>query len=302
MASFTFIRGHHETHNLLGLEAARKAHAKVIPWRVVTQSGIYWNWSDTNMIKPNQSSHWYDKDGQPAYDATLREAKKYGLYPSVTSIIGILEKPPITSWAVNLMSEVCWNNASEDCEALSDYRERIEPIYQEKRKKAAEVGSAIHDYIQEYMEGANGRPSGKRVQGYEKQCELIEMWLDDNVEWAECEKSFSWFVNDLGYGGKIDIYGRLNDGRLFIADFKTQDLKGKDKPNWYDEWKWQLSAYRSYLNATSINETSVALSVVIDTGDIKQIHSREYSDEEMGKAWNKFAALTKAFYAIKELG
>ena len=59
--------------------------------------------------RPAESGHWYTKDGEPMYEivgsngkiraTTLRDAKKIGLVPSVTTIIGQLNKPALIGWA-----------------------------------------------------------------------------------------------------------------------------------------------------------------------------------------------------------
>lgn len=251
------------------------------------------------MIKPKASSHWYDKYGTPSYGSTLREARKFDLYPSVTSIIGILEKPAITAWKVNTMLDCAWNVSKDSCD-VDTWKSIVEDQWSEETKRAADVGTAIHDYAQSYIEGGT-TPSGNRVNGYEKQCELLEKWIDDNIDSCTCETSFSWTEYDQGYGGRIDCHGYLKDGRPFVLDFKTQNLKGKDKPNWYDEWKWQLAAYKKYLDDVSFTSKHVAISVVIDTGNIDMIYSREYDEEEMHKGFSKFVALLDTFYVLKEL-
>ena len=62
------------------------------------------------LIKDSQSEsgHWYDKNGNPAYEiigangkqrnTTLRDAKKLGLLPSVTTVIGAVAKPGLNRW------------------------------------------------------------------------------------------------------------------------------------------------------------------------------------------------------------
>lgn len=55
------------------------------------------------------SSHWYSLDGKPVHKlptkdgdgerpTTIRDARKLNLLPSVTGIIGILDKPQLTKW------------------------------------------------------------------------------------------------------------------------------------------------------------------------------------------------------------
>jgi len=56
-------------------------------------------------VEPN--GHWYTKDGTPAYTTigktgerptTLRDARKEGLLPSVTTINGQLSKAGLDTW------------------------------------------------------------------------------------------------------------------------------------------------------------------------------------------------------------
>ena len=58
------------------------------------------------MIKPEQSSHWYTKDGKPAYGANMTQARKEGLLPSVTSILQIIGKPGLDAWKMNELISV----------------------------------------------------------------------------------------------------------------------------------------------------------------------------------------------------
>ena len=54
------------------------------------------------------SAHWYQRDGVPLHTVlsakgeprptTLRDARKLGLLPSVTNILGVIAKPGLTSW------------------------------------------------------------------------------------------------------------------------------------------------------------------------------------------------------------
>ena len=57
----------------------------------------------------SEAGHWYDHDGNPMYtiigangkerNTTLRDAKKEGFVPSVTTIIGIAAKPSLENWS-----------------------------------------------------------------------------------------------------------------------------------------------------------------------------------------------------------
>jgi hypothetical protein len=264
------------------------------------------------MIRPNPSSHWYKPSGDPAYNATLRDARKEKLYPSVTQIIGILAKPAIESWAVNLMSETCWGHAPQwdstfGKEKIEDYRARIEPIYNERRSEAAIRGSAIHDFAEAYIQTI---PEANMVPGYEEQCKKLAQWIHDNIKCATAEQSFAHKLDDMGYGGRIDAYGWLTDGRPFVLDFKTQVCKGK--PTYYPEWQYQLAAYHAWRKDTFglislgpgglavTRPDPVCISVVIDTNS-PAIHVKEYTPEQIADALKVFKSIMATWYAIKGL-
>ena len=54
------------------------------------------------------SAHWYQRDGVACHTVpslkgeprptTLRDARKLGLLPSVTNILGVIAKPELTAW------------------------------------------------------------------------------------------------------------------------------------------------------------------------------------------------------------
>jgi hypothetical protein len=183
-------------------------------------------------------------------------------------------------------------------EPLEAYRARIEPIFQDARSRAANVGTAIHDFAEVCCNGGTAID----VEGYEEQCRLLRDWIDGNLtDNGVSEKSFS---HD-GYGGRIDWCGEDKQGRLVVIDFKTQDMKDRPNPNYYQDWKWQLAAYKRALDSTptssELDKHFIAISVVINTGDIKKIHAKEYSEAEMDEAWTQFEAIKAAWYAIKGL-
>ena len=63
--------------------------------------------------RPSESNHWYAKDGTPMYTVpaksgepratTLRDAKKMGLLPSVTTIMKSAASPGLEAWKLNQM-------------------------------------------------------------------------------------------------------------------------------------------------------------------------------------------------------
>lgn len=68
---------------------------------------------DELKVHAAESTHWYDQNGEPRYtvpyadpkkgfrNTTLRDAKKMGLVPSVTTILGVANKPALNRWKEN---------------------------------------------------------------------------------------------------------------------------------------------------------------------------------------------------------
>ena len=64
-----------------------------------------------------ESEHWYDKTGEAAYtvvgsngkerNTNLKDARKHGYVPSVTTILGVAAKPPLENWKINQALNCC---------------------------------------------------------------------------------------------------------------------------------------------------------------------------------------------------
>ncbi len=54
------------------------------------------------------NAHWYQRDGEPLHSVlsakgeprptTVRDARKLGLLPSVTNVLGVINKPELVEW------------------------------------------------------------------------------------------------------------------------------------------------------------------------------------------------------------
>src|SRR5512139_2124965 len=113
--------------------------------------------------RASQAGHWYTKDGKPAYTVigkngkeratTLRDAKKEGLVPSVTTILKEANKPALATWIqkqVLMAALTLTRNPEESDEAFIN---RIMEDSKQQAIKAAERGTQVHAYIQMGFEG-----------------------------------------------------------------------------------------------------------------------------------------------------
>ena len=111
--------------------------------------------------KNSESSHWYTKTGQSAYQVegktglratTLRDARKMDLVPSVTTILGVAAKPALTHWLQTQVLLSALTLPREPNEPESNWLERVMADSKVQGKQAADRGTAIHGVIESYFE------------------------------------------------------------------------------------------------------------------------------------------------------
>src|SRR5512138_3807912 len=115
----------------------------------------------------SDSGHWYAPDGTPRHttkakdgsmrNTTLRDARKEGLLPSVSGIIGILDKPALTRWKVKQGVLAVVTAPDVPGEGLDAKINRIldeEKQHEEEGKLAADRGTQAHDTISKVLHGA----------------------------------------------------------------------------------------------------------------------------------------------------
>lgn len=104
-------------------------------------------------IKPKRSPHFYTPSGEPRYGAGLREARKEGLYPSTTTITGIVDKYVIRAWEQSLLLDAAWEWHNETVLDLpeDEWKELVIKEWEWNKSSAAELGTAYHAAIEEML-------------------------------------------------------------------------------------------------------------------------------------------------------
>ena len=232
----------------------------------------------------SESGHWYTQEGEPMYtligangkerNTTLADARKLGLVPSVTGIIGVSAKPGLEEWKIKEGIKSGMVLTIESNETIDEFVRRCREHSKLVGKKAADKGSEIHYVIEE------GFVSGKESAPYL----AIKDWLDENYPLE------TWIAEDSfcakeGYGGKIDLY---SESGIFI-DFKTKDdLRGKDpKRLVYDEHGMQLSAYAQGCGF----DKAERVSIFVDREDTSLIACHVLDEETHSKHRDMFNSL-----------
>lgn len=236
------------------------------------------------MTHAAESMHWYGKDGSPCYTVTakngaerpttLRDARKIGLVPSVTSIIRCAAAPGLEKWKQDqvLMAALTLPRTADESEEA--YIDRIVRDSKEQARKAADRGTAIHAAIQGHYEGEppveEYWPHVRGASG------AIEAWMKGpwNAELS--------FAHPMGFGGKVDL-----SSYWAVVDFKSKEFESEDELKTYDEHAMQLAAYRQGLQAPKAKCAIVYVSVTVP-GLAKLI---ELPEDELQKGWDMFQGL-----------
>lgn len=245
--------------------------------------------------RASESNHFYDTDGSPQYSvtakngeqrpSTLRDCRKNGWVPSVTTILGVIAKPGLDAWKQNQTIDAALTLPRIEGESLDDFKLRVIQDAKEQGRKAAQLGTDIHASLDKAYSGKAYDPAHEV---YVKAVQEAVFLKYGDQEWI-AEKSFA---HPLGYGGKID----LASDRIVI-DFKTSSFtEDKIKMLGYDEHIQQLAAYATGLCI----QKPILANVYVSTVTPGLVYIKEYSAEEADWGWDCFKAILACWKTIKK--
>lgn len=239
-----------------------------------------------------QGSHWYRMNGsicEPCYElpkkngdgvkaVTLREAREFGLLPSVTTILGIVSKPELTNWLIGNGIMAALTLPRIEGEPLDNFVKRVIEDADKQSETARDFGTRIHDAIESFLT-LSMRPIDEDVEPF---VEPTLEWLDENLEQAT---STECCVGCLvaGVAGRLDLVGSLKGIGPSVIDFKTQRVK--EKPAFYSEFPLQLAAYARLSCGEPRGSWPALVSVVIDSGKPSAPHVKVW--EKLGEYYWK---------------
>lgn len=191
--------------------------------------------------------------------------------PSVTTVLGILNKPALLEWA--------WQCG---CKGLD---------YKAIRDQAADIGTLVHYLIMRELKGEKPDTSGYSAQDIEK----AENCLLKFYEWQKTNKLVPLFVEtpliseEYKFGGTIDCFGAVN-GEVMLLDFKT----GKAI---YPEMFYQLAAYAHLLHE---NGHLVKTAKILRIGREESEDFEERTMTTLDKQWEIFLHCLAVYNLQKE--
>ena len=233
-------------------------------------------------------SHWYTRDGQPAYTikkkdggdrpATLRDARKHNLLPSVTTIFNIMAKPQLEKWKLNKAIQAALTTTRDDDEPDDRYHQRILERSRKEVSEAAELGTRIHDAIEAAFGGHEPpedlKPYVLPTMEYLRKINLTNIELEQVV------------VNIReGYAGRVDLLAGFGDKRV-IVDFKTRKTRKGEKVTPYEFQPMQIAAY-AHAAFGSLKDVWGA-NIYISTTEPERIETVAYNADTLREEYEAF--------------
>ena len=255
----------------------------------------------TIIARSAESVHWYGQDGSPQYTVkakdgsdrptTLRDARKFNLVPSVTTVMKVAAKPALDVWKNEQLLLAALTLPRRPEETEKEFIARVIVDSKETGKRAAEAGTRIHESIEKHYAGEKNIEHPEAALAFEKL--VFEHFKTHPFQKWETEVSFS---SPMGFGGKVDLYTRIDESTPLgiVLDAKTKDFGPDDKVAAYDENLMQLAAYREGLDLPKARCANVFVSRT-HKGLVK-IH--EWSEEDLQRGWEMFQALLR-FWKLK---
>lgn len=246
---------------------------------------------------------YYNFDGV-SKECDLRVARKENLLPSVTTVLGIMDKYGLDEWKCQQVAIACAKKPFDDVnDSLDEYVQTMVKVADESREKAASFGTQMHTLVQAFIQQDSEQSFNFHI--FENTLEkdvvdkfnavkdvLFKGMHQGNISNQKCELSI---VNEqLGYAGRYDYYFERENGDRVLVDYKTQNTKPKRKPNIYKEWRWQLAAYGLVLKPTKY------LSVVISSSELGRIDFIEHDAMDMPQHEREFEAINRLYRMIKD--
>lgn len=214
---------------------------------------------------------WYDSEAK-VVEATLTEARASHYYPSVTSILDVINKPKVEIWKQNIIiDEAMRLNPIFAEHEIDEFKETVRYRAGIKFAEAAELGTKWHTLLINHLLGIDDAPDIPTETFHEIDEKLKDLKI-------HLEQHDIPFVNKMdGYAGTIDAIGRRISGEYnvpVVLDWKTQATNGKS-PRYYETWPMQLAAYA---NAETPDFNTEIWNVVLSTTNPGKVWFKRWDD------------------------
>jgi len=218
--------------------------------------------------------------------------------PSVTQVIGQLDKPALIPWAAKLNRELLvepLRKAQEgDIADLVSYHAFLDktlseaPTFRTKTASAADAGTLVHDMIEAWLGGSPHTKPLEKVKDEDVRQKALT-GFESFLAWTEGYKYEHWHGEihlvhpEMMFGGTPDSWGIFSGENLGVADWKTGS-------GIYTEAYLQVAAYAKLVEQKEEREVREAHIVRFSRHSASFVHQK-LSYEQIQLAWGVFTLL-----------
>lgn len=240
--------------------------------------------------------------GNVREDSRGRRFYTYGSknLPSVTTLLGIVNKPQLVPWSARVSIEAAWDfreelNSLPQSEAISMVREESN----KRRASGAELGTMVHHYLEMVV---------KDEVDIEDCPDQVQNFLTAGMDFLEKLSSKVLATErtvanvKVGYAGTFDALAKMNDGSIAVLDWKSGGV--------YANHAYQVMAYALADHVWKGGEwVEMDMSKHSDTVGIVQLNKKgewnyfswKVEDFDSKKVLNHFSSLHDVWAGEKEL-
>jgi len=236
------------------------------------------------------AGHWYRVDGTPVHrmptadgsgerPTTIRDARRMNLYPSVTSILGVLAKPGLEKWKLDQVALATLRSPKQPEESLEYWCSRVRNAAFEQVEQAADMGTMIHGALEASMAGEPYDPE-------------LRAYIQPVLEWKEktgiliVDRELRVVNTAEGFAGTADVLFRYGQNGIGILDYKTRKTVPGERVVAYDNQAMQLAAYAAtYWGPENIDRV-LAANVFISTTEPGRMEVVKH--ENLARDWQAF--------------
>ncbi len=218
---------------------------------------------------------------------------------SATACTGVLNKPALIPWALNLagnfIKEYMVKNGQATALELNAVIDEALKQHTIKKTDAADIGSLVHAFAQSFAESKlHGTPTPEiPTDGDPKMIAGINAFLDwyikHDVQFIQVEQIV--YSKQHGYCGIFDAVAMVN-GKKVIIDYKTSKRV-------YNDHRYQIAGYRgAYEEENGKIDGAIVLHFDKETGEFDMV---ELTDEDHAADYPVFLACYEIKKRDKEL-
>ena len=261
------------------------------------------------LAKPNfQYGHWYTESGDPRHSmddaqgekrpTTLADARKQHLYPSVTTILGMLAKKQLENWKLQQVAAKALVLKREKKESEYYFHKRIISEAFKQVDQAAELGTTFHNVMEDWIRGIDvkGRMESQVVFPTTGEKIKLGVCLHPLMDYLHSRdirvtKPEACVVNKkYGYAGMVD-YPFVSPKNKGVIDFKSRKTKPNQEVYAYDGQLEQIAAYAAAYWGEDALAECWGCNVYISTTEAGRVDAIFYKPYDLQIAFAKFTSL-----------